>query len=189
VGVRELARRAETDPGYVSRVLTLLAEEDVVARSKNGGVTDVNWKGLLTRWAQDYDVTRTNRTFEYLEPRSIDQLLRRLSAYKGKWALTGSRAVPRRAQTAITPAISCYIERPDQAALELGLRRVESGANVRLLRPFDSVIWERTRQEDGMTCVSMSQCAVDLLTGTGREPSEAQALLAWMAKNEDAWRA
>ena len=36
--------------------------------------------------------------------------------------------------------------------------------------------------------VAISQCAVDLITGTGREPSEAEGLMDWMARNEDAWR-
>lgn len=35
----------------------------------------------------------------------------------------------------------------------------------------------------------MGQVAVDLLTGPGRNPSEAVALLDWMAANERAWRA
>ena len=85
-------------------------------------------------------------------------------------------------------ALSCYVEDPERTAAELGLRTVEGGANVILLEPFDSVIWERTRSESDLTCVAISQCAVDLLTGTGREPSEAEALLSWMSRNEHAWR-
>src|SRR5437016_6365542 len=48
------------------------------------------------------------------------------------------------------------------------------GANVLLLEPFDEVVWERTRDEAGLIRVAVSQCAVDLLTGTGREPAEAE---------------
>jgi len=33
------------------------------------------------------------------------------------------------------------------------------------------------------------RAVADLLTGPGRNPSEAEALLEWMKKNEDAWRA
>lgn len=189
VGVRELARRAATDPGYVTRILALLQREDIISRDKKGGVAMVEWKDLLKRWAQDYAVNRTNRTTAYLEPRSIDALLTRFAEYKGKWAVTGSRAVPRAASTAITRTISCYVERPEQAAVALGLRVAESGANVLLLRPFDSVIWERTRKAGNMTRVAVTQCAIDLLTGSGREPSEGEALLLWMERNQSAWRA
>ncbi|HYN81308.1 MAG TPA: hypothetical protein VES88_07390 [Gemmatimonadaceae bacterium] len=189
VGVRELARRAETDPGYVSRILTLLQGEDVVSRDKKGTVSIVRWKDLLRRWAQDYSVTGTNRSFALLEPRSVDSLLKRLITYKGKWAVTGSRAVPRAASTASVRTLSCYVEGAAEAAAAFGLREVEAGANVLLLEPFDSVVWQRTRKEGGLICVAASQCAVDLFTGTGREPSEAGALLSWMENNESAWRA
>ncbi len=189
VGVRELARRAGTDPGYASRILTLLEREDVITRDRKRWVTTVKWKDLLRRWAADYAVARTNRAVEYLEPRGLDALLRRLRGYRGKRALTGSSGVPREAAVAPTRVISCYVERPEQAAADLGLREVESGSNVLLLEPFDSVIWQRTHEEDGLTCVAVSQCAVDLLTGRGREPSEAEALFTWMARNENAWRA
>jgi len=189
VGVRELARRAEVDPGYASRILTLLQNEDVVSRNKNGAVAGVKWKDLLRRWAQDYAVMRTNQAFVYLEPRSIDALLERLAKYNGKWALTGSRAMPRSAAIAGARNVSCYVETPDEAAADLGLRAVDAGANVVLLEAFDSVIWDRTRIDGGLTSVAVSQCAVDLLTGTGREPSEGEALLSWMEKNERVWRA
>jgi hypothetical protein len=36
--------------------------------------------------------------------------------------------------------------------------------------------------------VAPTQLVVDLLTGPGREPSEGDELLAWMKRNEDAWR-
>src|SRR6266571_3798446 len=84
---------------------------------------------------------------------------------------------------------SCYVENPEGVVGTLDLRPAETGANVLLLEPFDEVVWERTRDEAGLIRVAVSQCAVDLLTGTGREPAEAESLLSWMAENEDAWRA
>jgi hypothetical protein len=189
VGVRELARRVEVNPGYVTRVLTLLEKENVIVRDSGGAVAVVNWKDLLRRWTQDYAVSRSNRAVAYLEPRDIDALARRLTGYQGAWALTGSRAIPRVASTAPARTLSCYVESPEAAASDLGLRSVERGANVLLLEPFDPVVWERTREEAGLTCVAVSQCAADLMTGTGREPSEAEGLVAWMERNERAWRA
>ena len=189
VGVRELARLAGTDPGYATRIFALLEREDVITRDRERRVTVVNWKDLLRRWAQDYAVASTNRAVAYLEPRGIDALLNKLRKYPVRLALTGSGAVPRGTAAASTRVISCYVENPEQAAADLGLREVESGSNVLLLEPFDSVIWERTRDEDRLTCVAVSQCAVDLLTGRGREPSEAEGLFAWMERNENAWRA
>src|SRR5204863_9708086 len=61
VGVRELARRAGANPGYVTRVLQLLRDEDIVTKDADGTVIDVNWRDLLQRWAQDYQVAKANR--------------------------------------------------------------------------------------------------------------------------------
>lgn len=188
VGVRELARRAMVNPGYVTRVLALLEGEAVITRNESGGVGSVDWRALIRRWTQDYAVTRSNRALAVLEPRGVERLVERLRVYKPLWALTGSRAVPRAAATATARLLSCYVEEPEQAAADLGLTRVDVGANVLLLEPFDGVIWERTRSEAELTCVAVSQCAADLLTGTGREPSEGEALLTWMQSNESAWR-
>lgn len=188
VGVRSLARRAGADPGYTSKVLKFLEDEDVIRRDSMGEVVEVKWRDLLKRWAQDYELTETNPTFGYLAPRGLDVFVAALREYSGKWALTGSLAVPPKVSSAPARLATCYIEDPNSAAKELGLRQTQSGTNVLLLEPFDTVVWERTRRERGLSCVAISQCAVDLLTGTGRQPAEAEDLLTWMAGNENVWR-
>jgi hypothetical protein len=50
-----------------------------------------------------------------------------------------------------------------------------------LLRPFDSVVFDRTWKDDTTTFVAPSQAAVDLLTAPGRSPAEGEAILEWMA--------
>jgi len=64
----------------------------------------------------------------------------------------------------------------------------DEGANVILLRPFDEAVWSRLDRDDGISYVAPSQAAADCLTGTGRMPAEGEALLAWMAQNEESWR-
>lgn len=188
-GVRELASRAKTDPGYASRVLDLLEQDDVISRDQRGGVADVRWRDLLRRWAQDYTVTKTNRAVPCLAARGLDAFTSRLRSYGERWALTASLAVPGSASTAPGRLASCYVDVPEQALEALDLRPADAGANVLLLEPFDSVVWDRTREERDLTCVALSQCTVDLLTGTGREPAEAESLISWMGQNENAWRA
>jgi hypothetical protein len=60
---------------------------------------------------------------------------------------------------------------------------------VLLIEPWDELVFERTRDQDGVVAVALSQCVVDLLTGSGRDPAQADALMTWMASHEDAWRA
>jgi hypothetical protein len=64
----------------------------------------------------------------------------------------------------------------------------EVGANVILAEPFDPVVYERSREQDGIACVAPSQNAADLLTSPGRGPAEAEELMEWMSRNEGAWR-
>ena len=52
-----------------------------------------------------------------------------------------------------------------------------------LLVPFDNVVFERTWKDGGLTLVTPSQAAVDLLTSPGRAPSEAEAILEQLAGN------
>lgn len=189
VGVRQLARRAGVDPGYTTRVLSLLEEDDVIRRDSSGKVTEVRWQDLLRRWAQDYQVVKSNLTVSYLAPRGLDAFIAGLRSYDGRWALTGSLAVPAAASIAPARVATCYANDPTGAAKTLDLRQTDSSANVLLLEPFDKVVWERTRSEAGLAYVAVSQCVVDLLTGTGREPSQGESVLTWMAENEDAWRA
>lgn len=188
VGVRELARRTETNAGYVTRVLSLLEDEDVIVRASTGEVADVRWRDLLLRWSEDYSVTGTNRAVSSLAPRGLSQLQGRLTRFEGSYAITGSFAVPPEARVAPGRLLSCYVSSIEMAADRLDVRPTEAGANVLLLEPFDKLAFERTRSEGGLTTVALSQCVVDLLTGTGREPAQADALMTWMAEHEDAWR-
>jgi hypothetical protein len=81
-----------------------------------------------------------------------------------------------------------YADSPAMLADRLGLRPVETGANVLLIRPSDDVVFTRCVERDGLRVAAPSQIAADLLNGPGRAPAEAEALLAWMQSNEPLWR-
>jgi len=189
VGVRELAQRARTNPGHTTRVLSLLQSEDVIERNAKGEIVGVKWPDLLRRWTRDYGLTRSHTAVPYLVPRGTNAFMQALRTSSERYALTGSAAVPPTAAVAPARVISCYVDDSAQFARELDLRDVQSGHNVVLVEPFDAVVWERRREEEGLTRVALSQCAADLLTGSGREPAEGEALIAWMAENEKLWRA
>lgn len=82
-----------------------------------------------------------------------------------------------------------YCEDIEAVAQALSLLPAGEGANVVLLRPFDSVVWRgRTTDEREVPYVAPSQVAVDCLTGTGRMPAEGAAIVEWMIDNESSWR-
>lgn len=188
LGVRDLAKRAGADPGYVSRTLALLDREDLIRRSPRGPITYVDWQGLIRRWAQDYSLLRPKRTESYLEPRGLPILLGKLAKADFRYAVTGSFAASKIAPVASPRLLSCYVDDRQQAAKDLDLRPAEVGANVILVQPFDPVVYERSWEREGVKFAALSQVAADLETGPGRGPAEADALMKWMADHENAWR-
>lgn len=193
LGTREIAKIAQIDPGYVSRLLALLEREDYIGRETRGPVTRVDWPNLLRAWAKDYSLDSSNLATSYLQPRGLSALLdglREQDSQNGlEYAISGSLAAARRAPIAPARLGVVYVERLDEAAQTLGLLPAETGANVLLVEPFDSVVFERTVLDEGLRYVSPSQAVADLLTSSGRGPEEAEALIEWMLSNEEAWRA
>jgi hypothetical protein len=188
LGVRELAERARTDPGYVSRVFRLLEREDLIQREPRGPVTSVDWQGLIRRWTEDYSLFGSNRTGSYLEPRGLNSLLQKVRNSDFQYAVTGSLGSASVAPVAPARLAVLFVDDIEDAAERLAIRPTEVGANVILAEPFDPVVYERDEERDGITYVAPSQNAADLLTSPGRGPSEAEELMEWMARNEGAWR-
>ncbi len=190
VGVRQIAKIARTDPGNVSRLLDLLEREDLVRRSSEGGIQEVLWDELLRAWTKDYSLTESNRVYTYLDPRGLDDFVLRLRGLPSQsdYALTGSFAAARWSPVAPARLGVAFVRDAVAAAAALDLVPTDTGANVLLVEPRGDFVFERTVEDGGLTYVAPSQAVVDLLTGPGRNPSEAEALLEWMRKNEDAWR-
>ena len=192
LGTREIARIAQIDPGYVSRLLALLERDDYIGREPRGPVTRIDWPNLLRAWAKDYSLDSSNLATSYLQPRGLPALLDALRRQESEEALTyaisGSLAAARRAPIAPARLGVVYVERLDEAAQMLGLLPAETGANVLLVEPFDSVVFERTVLDEGLRYVAPSQIAADLLTSSGRGPEEAEALIEWMLSHEAVWR-
>lgn len=192
LGTREIAKIAQIDPGYVSRLLALLEREDYIGRESRGPVTRVDWPNLLRAWVKDYSLASSNLATAYLQPRGLSALLvalRDQATSDGlKYAISGSLAAARRAPVAPARLGVVYVERLDEAAQTLALLPTETGANVLLVEPFDGVVFERTVLDEGLMYVSPSQAAADLLTSSGRGPEEAEALIEWMLANEEVWR-
>jgi hypothetical protein len=189
-GVRQLAEATELTPGYVSRLLDALDREALVDRSRKGEVEAVDYPALLRRWVDTYDVLKTNKAQRFIAPEGAARALERLRDVTagGRNAVTGSFAAVRLAPVAAPALLLIYVEDISRTTTALNLLPADEGANVVLLRPFDRVVWDRVAAEDGITYVAPSQAAADCLTGTGRMPSEGEALLKWMTDSEDRWR-
>ena len=187
-GVRQLGLKTSVPIATLSRVIDLLERDALLDRDEDGGVVAVDWMNTIRRWSTDYELRKSNTIDTYLEPRGIPALLARLEETRLAYALTSSVAADSFSPIAPAYIAALYVENSGVFADELGLRPVQSGANVILVEPFDKVVFERTMQFGKLRTAAPSQVAVDLLTGPGREPSEGEELLSWMKENRDAWQ-
>lgn len=186
--VPELINLSGASSGATYRVVEFLAEQALLERQARGPIEAVDWQGLLTAWAKDYGFMASNPVRKFLQPRGIDAATEGLRRVTSRYAVTGSLAAQNWAPYAPTKAAMIYADDPDDVARELGLREVDTGANVLVAVPTFHVVFDRARAYEGVTTVAPSQAVVDLLTGPGRGPSEAQALLDWMDANVEQWR-
>lgn len=185
----ELAERAGASTGATYRVIKFLEEQQLVEREHRGPITEVRWRPLLERWSRDYGFAQSNAVATFLEPRGLAKLTDRLAGGADlDYVLTGSVAAEQFAAYAPARLAMLYVRDIDSAAALLELRQTTTGANVALAVGDYDVVFERTQEVDGLRLAAVSQVAVDLLTGPGRNPSEAAALLGWMEHNEPEWR-
>lgn len=69
------------------------------------------------------------------------------------------------------------------------LRPVRNGGNVVTALPYDPIVFERTWKEENIVYASVAQIVLDCMTGFGRMPAEADALLEWMQRRAPRWQA
>jgi hypothetical protein len=191
-GVRMLAESSSTPLGTVSRVVSFLDEEALLMRDEKKVIISVDWPALIARWVRDYSVMESNVVRSYLEPRGLGALGSKM-AKLARYAVTGSLA-----GSGIAPArlAMLYVDEIERAADALELVPTEAGANVWLIEPYDTVVFERTQSlpfapgPETLTVVAAAptQVAADLMTSPGRGPQEAEALIEKMKATEDAWR-
>jgi hypothetical protein len=186
-GVRELATLTGLDAGYVSRVLAFLDKEALITRVGHGRIQSVDWPSLLRHWARDAPLESRGNIQSYLEPRGISSFVKRLAAVK-QHVVTGSLAANVFAPVAPPRLATVWIPNVPEAATRLGLRRVETGANVLLIEPGDTSVFVGATNQEGFCCAAPSQVAADLLTSPGRGPAEGEELINWMQAHEEEWR-
>ena len=96
-GVSEIAAVTGLTAGYISRLLDALDRDALVERAGRGRVEDVDVPGLLRRWAESYDVLKTNDASTFLAPRGANDALSQLAELSDppSVAVTGSFAAVR----------------------------------------------------------------------------------------------
>jgi hypothetical protein len=186
----QIAQAARVNEGYVSRILESLEDDGLIERPPRGPVIDVDWAGLLRRRAQALNLFRSTGTFRFVAregPRRVLEGLRRIENQQSL-VVTGSFAAERIAPIVAPATLVLYSKNPRLLSERLDLMPVESGADVVMIRPDNNVVFDRAKREGGLRWAAASQVVIDCLSGSGRMPSDGEALLGWMRVNEDEWR-
>ena len=189
--IRRLVDTSKASTGATYRVVEYLEREGLATRNKDGLVNVAEWEPLLRRWSDDYGFTRTNQVSRWIAPRGLPDLLGRIASATEelRYAVTGSIAAAEWAPYAPARLAMVYVADAESAAKLWDLRLTDAGANVTLAEPQFDVVFERTRRNrERIEIAAPTQVVVDLLTGPGRNPSEAEELIEWMKRNEQSWR-
>lgn len=189
--MRELANVSGASTGATYRVIEYLEREGLVERDESGVARVTDWRRLLRTWSADYGLVKNSRITRWIATRGIPGLLDRVARSQSevRYALTGTLAAMEWAEYAPATLVMAYVTDAQRAAEAWGLQPTESGANTILAEPPYAVMLDRTwTNEAGVQIAAPAQVVVDLLTGPGRSPSEAEALLSWMERNESVWR-
>jgi hypothetical protein len=189
---KELITVANTSVGATYRVLEYLEQESLIIRAESGGYAVPDWVRLLRAWSADYSALRDNTMRRFIEPRGLNALMSRVETTRDfEYAVTGTLAARQWAPYAPAATGLLYVSNLERAAAEWRLRPTDSAPNVLLVEPKEpeSFVFARSSSAgSGATFAAPSQVAVDLMSGPGRNPAEAEELIRWMSDNPGLWR-
>jgi hypothetical protein len=184
--VQELAGEASISIGLASRLKQKMLEEEYVIETDRR-VRAKSPARLIEAWTENYKYKR-NTIREYYSPDDKSVVEQKIGEYCKRnsidYALglfsAASRLAPHVRQNKTFVFIAA---RPDEAAKELSLKPVSSGANVVLLQPYDAGVFYESSVIDGLNIVSDVQAYIDLKTYKGRGEEAAEFLMEHILEN------
>ncbi len=177
--VEDLSKEAGISIGLTSRVKKALLSEEWI-KEENKSFYLIKPQEVLNQWVNNYSYEK-NRGFSFYSGLSEDQLEaaikkeceRRRYRY-GLALFSGARKV---APFVRFMRFFSYIDgNIDDVAKALQLKKVETGANVTLLQPYDEGVFYGLQDIRGINVVSDIQLYLDLRSFKGRGEEAAQAI-------------
>jgi hypothetical protein len=177
--VEQLAEAADVSLGQASNVKRLLDDREWLGRGPQGIVLQQPAK-LLAEWARNYRFDR-NETRSFYSPDPLPLIEAKLAASRetcGEYALTGFSAAARLAPTVRYQRATAYVaQNIDELARCMGLKPVDSGANVSLIEPYDEGVFAGATEINGLRIASSVQTYLDVLNSKARGQEAAEAVL------------
>jgi hypothetical protein len=167
-----IASSTAMDPGFTSRILARLVEDDLVERNEDGAYRPRDPELLLDAWHEDYDFHKHRVLRGHVAARSGDELLRkvsqRLQGAGEAFAVTGLAGAWLLDHHAGFRITTFYVENPLGEGLlgDIGFRAEPRGANTWIVVPNDPEVLRNSRMVDEggvrMPCAHPVQVYLDL---------------------------
>ncbi len=177
--VEEISQAAGISIGLTSRVKQALLEKEWIKGEKKSFYL-VKFEEVLDEWVKNYSYTK-NQSFSFFSSLSEDQFeeaikkecIKRKCNY-GLGLFSGARKV---APFVRFLRFFVYIDGDiETIAKNLQLKKVETGPNVTLLRPYDDGVFYALQNINSINVVSDIQLYLDLKSYKGRGEEAAQAI-------------
>jgi len=177
--VEELSRAVDISLGLASKAKQALLSQEWI-KEEGRRVVLLKPLELLEEWARNYTYKKNRLSSFYsgLSEKALETAIKgecEKSGYRYGLALfSGARRV---APFVRFPKFFSYVDGPIVDISEvLRLKKVESGANVTLLEPYDAGVFQGLRGISGMNVVSDIQLFLDLKSYGARGAEAAQAI-------------
>jgi hypothetical protein len=170
---KELAKEANVSIGLVAKVKNILINKEWV-ESEYGGFSIIKPFDLLKEWSENYQYQK-NRKLYFYSMSSIKEMESKIGEYftgsNISYAFTGQSAGARYAPMVRYKTIKVYINIvniKNDLEDKLGIKQVDSGANIHFLIPYDEGLLYGLKQFDGLFVVSQIQAYLDLINDKAR---------------------
>jgi len=179
---RELAKVADVDEGFTSRIVRRLEEQRLVAREESGAVKVADYDALLEAWREAYDFSKHEIARGHVAVRSGDDALRHLTGHLKEagteCAATGLAGAWLLDKFAGFRLVVLYVKRLPalEAQQAMGFREESRGENVWLVVPNDEGVFHGAAEREGIRCAHPVQVYLDLKHHPERAAEAAEQL-------------
>lgn len=185
----ELAEAADVSPGQISNVRKLLLEREWIQDQKRG-IQLIEPLQLLDSWLANYESNR-NTVYELYDMGPTGEIETAIvdfcSQREARYAFTGFSGTARYAPFTTYKTVMVYMDNVKANNLgDLPFKPVTSGANIRIISPYDEGVYYGMRNIHGHIVSSAIQCYLDLKDEKARGEEAAEALLEQVIK--PSWR-
>lgn len=175
----ELAKEAQVSLGMITQVSKKLIEEEWLKKTSRG-IFLAQPENLLADWSNNYTIKR-NILNNYYSLKSLQDVENEIAEtcddLKIPYALTGFSASNRLAPMVRGQRAMIYVSRSIELVAEkVGLKPVETGANIILIQPYDDGVYWNAKQISNLQISDPIQVYLDLKRYPGRGEEAADFL-------------